>query len=95
MKGYERRSPGAPVEEPVPPTTMMITRECPICHIFHTVQVPTEGWFRWKREGWLIQDAFPGIPKEERELLITGVDDVCWQQLWAYLEDEDDDDDAA
>ena len=44
---------------------------------------------RW-REGSNIQVAFPEMPKDQRELLITGTHPACWDAMFA-----DDEGDAA
>ena len=36
----------------------------------------------WKYTRALIQDALPRVPKEERELLISGYCDDCWKKLF-------------
>jgi len=39
--------------------------------------------FQLWRSGTLIQIAFPEMPKETRELLISGVHPECWETLWS------------
>lgn len=33
--------------------------------------------------GALVQEAFPEMPAEKRELLISGVHAECWEQMWS------------
>jgi hypothetical protein len=41
---------------------------------------------KWK-DGALIQDAFPEVDKETRELIISGTHPACWQKMFGDAED--------
>ena len=77
-----------------PMSTITITKVCPQCKQPHSVTVEQWRFNQW-RNGVSIQDAFPTTPKEDREILITGIDNACWQQMFAYLEEEEEDEDGA
>jgi hypothetical protein len=47
--------------------------------------VDREAFDRW-RGGELIQNAFPDMDPGERELLITGTHDACWDKLFSEEE---------
>jgi hypothetical protein len=52
--------------------------------------VGSEAYYSWQ-EGQLIQQAFPELSKEEREVLITGFCFKCQKEIFALLEDPDGD----
>lgn len=60
---------------------------CPGCHNVGRVEVEESDFYDWKG-GKFVQDAFPYLSADQRELLITGYDKKCWDKLFAYLEDE-------
>ena len=59
-----------------------VTRRCPWCGILHTVQVPTEGYNEWRRGEKTIQRALPDTSPRDRELLISGICDSCWDKMF-------------
>jgi len=58
---------------------------CIVCSNKTCIDVPAQGIF-WYNQGKLIQECFPELPKEDRELLITGTHDECFNSL--YKEEE-------
>ena len=60
---------------------------CPGCNIRHRVAVEEADFYDWQN-GKLIEDAFPYLTPEQRELLITGYDKKCWDELFTFLEGE-------
>lgn len=60
---------------------------CPGCKIRHRVAVEEDDFYEWKG-GKLIQDAFPYLTPEQREMMITGYCKKCWQDLFMYLESD-------
>jgi hypothetical protein len=65
------------------------TRACPVCGKRQTMTLDRERFWRWQHDTY-IQEAFPELSADERELLISGTDNECFQRLFA----EDDDDGA-
>lgn len=63
------------------------TPRCSECHRTSVVELPLLGYEAWAA-GAFVQDAFPGMPREEREMLITGTHPACWDAIFADLEDE-------
>lgn len=57
--------------------TVTLFIDCPECKKTFPVTVPRIGYIAWKA-GVLIQDAMPDVPRETREMLITGIDPECW-----------------
>lgn len=64
---------------------LQISGPCTVTGKWHYVQVPIEGYNRWK-SGELIQKALPEVSKEDREFLISGCSPAGWQQLWGKEE---------
>lgn len=56
--------------------TVRIKTQCSLCmSVSEPITINTRDLFRWHFEGVFAQDAFPDITEDERELLITGLDD--------------------
>jgi len=66
--------------------TRIHTSACPLCKKTSIVRVPTEALERYKK-GAYIQDAFPMLTEDERELIMTGMHQSCWD-LMISLEDD-------
>lgn len=60
---------------------MIIEVECRMCGKQFLLLAKTEDVQKWM-DGMLIQDAFPYMPAEERELLISRTCPVCWDKMW-------------
>ena len=62
--------------------TEIITR-CPICGKQHKVLVREEDWELYNSpDRPHVQDIFPYLSPAERELLITGIDDECFNRMF-------------
>lgn len=59
-----------------------VARRCPWCGILHTVKVPTEGYNEWRRGEKTIQRALPDTSPRDRELLISGICESCWDKMF-------------
>ncbi len=71
-------------------TSEIITVQTPVC--FHCrragfVQV-LESDLEKYRNGMHAQEAFPEMPKELREQLISGTHPACWEEMFKDDEDE-------
>ena len=64
------------------------TRRCIGCGKSHTVEVSEEGYFKWKA-GAFVQDAFPELTPDEREMLISGTCKPCWEELFKNSSEEE------
>jgi len=60
----------------------VLTKTCMRCNKAGEVDVPEEGYAKWKA-GAFIQDAMPEVPAPLREQLITGTHPACWEQMFA------------
>lgn len=72
--------------------TTLITVQTPACmHCNKTslMEVPEEGYKAWSRGGVLIQDAFPTLSLEDREVLKSGIHNECWEEMFGGLEDDE------
>jgi hypothetical protein len=56
---------------------VMIVRTCPICIKPAYVRVPIDGIAAY-RDGALIQDAFPDLSADQREIFMTGIHPACF-----------------
>ncbi len=67
---------------------------CMMCRGEFTIVVPTGSYLRWLG-GELVQNAFPMVPRGERELLVSGTCDKCFKAMLEIdLENEHDADQA-
>lgn len=62
------------------------TKACPQCGKSSIVRAKWHQFVSW-RNGMLIQDAFPELSKEDRELVKTGIHPECWEK---FLPEEED-----
>lgn len=56
------------------------TLPCMVCHKVSQVYVNEEDYHDWVK-GKLIQQAFPYLDDNQRELLITGTHPECWDEM--------------
>ena len=61
--------------------TAVVAVPCRYCDTVHDLTVNVEGFVNWQA-GQYIQDALPELSAGERELLISGTCDECWQRLF-------------
>lgn len=65
-----------------------VSRKCWRCKTKHIVKLYKEDHDAWKSGGVLIQEAMPYLTPGERELLISGTCDGCWDELFGSDEEE-------
>ena len=78
------------IQSPIHATKVIISKICPMCEKTHTVEVDRQKYEQWHSGKLLVQEAFPELTPDQREILQTGIDGECWKRLWA---DEDECDD--
>ena len=66
-----------------------VTPDCPICGISTDVMVDFEMYKAFCNKEIIVQDAFPAMSKEEREVLMTGTHPDCWNIMWAGIDEEE------
>ena len=58
----------------------VVTR-CPFCGRANEVEVNEDDYLDWQ-DGMLVQDAFPYLSADEREMLISGICPTCWDGMF-------------
>lgn len=70
-------------------TTLEI--KCSMCNETHKIEVKTCDWNRYEDGEEHIQDVFPYLNADQREIIISGVCGACFDVLYAFDEDESED----
>lgn len=68
---------------------MKINVKCPPCMICEgvgRVEVEESDFYKWQKDT-LIQDAFPYLSDDQREMLMTGTHSKCWDEMMEGLEE--------
>lgn len=76
--------------------TTYLSVDCRLCGTFSYIEC--EQWQadeldKPRSERMFMQDIFPDLPIGDRELLISGTCNTCWQKMFGNDEDEGDDTD--
>lgn len=79
------RGPRSDEEMRREPVILLAT--CPECGSRERIRVNAEGAVRWAR-GEVIQQALPELSPVQRERLMTGLCDPCWDALMHEIGDE-------
>jgi len=61
--------------------TTTLQRECPFCNKIHSVVVDTKKFndgMKKYNDGMYIQNAFPDFTPYQREMILTGICNDCW-----------------
>lgn len=61
---------------------------CPFCGEMHEVPVNEADYWDWQ-DGALVQDAFPYLTADEREMLVSGICPNCWDKMFPEEEEEE------
>lgn len=61
---------------------------CTCCGIEHLIGTSLTGYMSW-RSGAFVQEAFREVPKEYREMFISGTCPECWDRMFGNDDDED------
>lgn len=75
------------------PEFIVETPKCVMCGNTAVLEVSFEGFVQWQR-GAFVQEAFPELDSDQRELLMTGTHAHCWEGMWAGFDEEGDDGDV-
>lgn len=59
---------------------MIFTTSCPFCRKPIHLEIDEQA-FRDYKNGMKVQDAFPTLSASQREALITGICDECWDKM--------------
>lgn len=74
----------------------MITlqEKCAICGKTVEISVYNDDYFKW-RKGMLIQDAFPYLSPDDREMLVSHTCKECWDRMFSCdCEDPEEDEEV-
>lgn len=61
---------------------MEIECVCPFCGEAHIVTVDAIDYVAWESGSVLVQNAFPYLSADEREMLISGICPRCWAKMF-------------
>ena len=61
---------------------------CTCCGNDYLIGTTLSGYTAW-RNGTLMQDAMPDMPKEYREMFISGTCPSCWADMFGSFDDDD------
>ena len=65
---------------------MLMHQTCPKCFKESWSTVDRDAWNAWQ-DGALIQEAFPDLTASEREAIMTGYDQQCWEEIFGKEEE--------
>lgn len=54
---------------------------CPFCGAESVISVFEDDYLAWE-QGALVQDAFPYLSADDREMLISGICPTCWEKTF-------------
>ena len=66
---------------------VIVVTVCPMCGHANEIAVNEEDYYDWSFDGALVQDAFPYLSADEREMLISGICPKCWDKLFGEEEE--------
>lgn len=61
-----------------------LTTKCPLCGRSHTIMLDRKEYYDGMtalERGALIQEAFPNFTPTQREFIMTGICNVCWDNM--------------
>lgn len=64
------------------PEKMKVDVRCRMCGTYHTLTVNTEMFMRWSNREILVQNAFPELSLDQRELLISQICGSCFDEMF-------------
>lgn len=67
-----------------------VTKVCSWCSETSSLKMALWQYDLHRKRERLVQDIFPNVPKDIREVLISGTHPECWDEMMAGLDDEDD-----
>jgi hypothetical protein len=66
----------------------IIQRQCPSCHKDQRVEVEDIDYTRYINGEGYVQTIFPYLTTSQRETLLSGICDTCWDETFKEDEDE-------
>lgn len=68
---------------------LTILTVCPFCGTENEIKVNMVDYWEWVNEGKLVQNAFPYLSADEREMLISGICPKCWESTFSSSDEEE------
>ena len=65
-----------------------VVTACPFCGCANFIEVNEADYLDWQG-GELVQNAFPYLSADEREMLISGICPTCWNGMFGGEEEYD------
>ena len=63
--------------------SITVNNTCFHCGETNTITADKTAYMRWYTGEFLIQEAFPNLSTDERELIMTGTHPECWNRMFA------------
>jgi len=63
-----------------------LVRECRFCGGVTVIYVEQDRYVKW-RNGGLVQDVWPELSPQGREMLVTGTHAECWNEMFPEEEE--------
>lgn len=62
--------------------------ECPRCHKVVSLPITEEELLAWNPKKEFVQDAFPKLTPGQREMLLSGLCEKCWIEIFEENEED-------
>lgn len=66
----------------------VITETCTHCQKRSEIEVDDDKYWEWRHTNAKIQDVFPDLSDEEREMMLTGIHPECWVVIFGDGDDD-------
>lgn len=63
--------------------------ECPHCHKVIKLPIKEEELLAWNPNEQFVQEAFPELTPGQREMLLSGLCEECWNEIFSEEDEED------
>lgn len=70
------------------PMDLKIVLRCLICEDTFIIDANTEDFNKWREGKTNIQDCFPYMSPSNKELLLSGICEDCWDEMFKENEEE-------
>lgn len=74
------------IQNDYPHNETVLEVPCPSCGKVSEITIPTNEWLdglKAYKNGAVVQNAWPKLSPSQRELLITGICETCWNEMFA------------
>ena len=70
------------------PIATILTANCMYCSTEKQLVVETPSFYKWVNKEQFIQNAFPNMSVDDRELLISNTCQLCWDSIFGNDEED-------